>query len=75
VDGFSAAMMQSLAWAIWVELEISDAAPLMWEQADAETRKGYYWAMAVGFFELRLCDLNWKAEQIATEHYSGWFLK
>jgi len=31
--------------------------------------------MAAGFFELRLCDLNWKVEQIATEHYSGWFLK
>jgi len=75
VDGFSAAMMRSLAQAIWVELGVSGAAPLTWGQADAETRKGYYRAMAAGFFELRLCDSNWKAEQIATEHYSGWFLK
>ena len=73
VDGFLAAMMQSLAWAIWVELGISGAAPLTWGQADAETKKGYYQAMAAGFFELRLCDSNWKVEQIATENYSGWF--
>jgi len=39
VDGFSAAMMRSLAWAIWVELGISGAALLTWGQADAETRK------------------------------------
>jgi len=73
VDGFLAAMMRSLARAIWVELGVSGAAPLTWGQADAETRKGYYWAMAAGFFKLRLCNSNWKAEQIATEHYSRWF--
>ena len=29
--------------------------------------------MGSHFPELRLCDLNWKAEQIATNHYPSYF--
>ena len=75
VDGFTASMMRSLARAIWVEFGISGAAPNTWGQADLESRNGYYRAMNAGFFELRLCDANWKAEQIATECYSAWHSK
>jgi hypothetical protein len=71
---FSLSMMHSLAQAIFVERGTSGAAvPSRWEHVDEETKKGYYRAMAAGFFELRLCDSNWKAEQIATCIYPSWF--
>lgn len=75
VDGYVAAMMRALARAIWVELGICGAAPTTWKQVDAQSRDAYYCAMNVGFFELRLCDANWKAEQIATTYYSAWHFK
>ena len=75
VDGYAACMMCALARAIWVELGIAGAAPSTWKQVDAQSRRSYYYAMNVGFFELRLCDTNWKAEQIATTYYSAWYRK
>lgn len=67
--------MHGLAQAIFLEHGITGAAmPLTWEHADEELKKRYYRAMAAGFFELRLCDSSWKAEQIATCIYSSWFL-
>jgi hypothetical protein len=32
-------------------------------------------AMNIAFFELRLCDTNWKADQIVTNFYSSWYSK
>jgi hypothetical protein len=75
VGKFSASMMYALAEAIFVEHGTSGAVmPPTWEQADQETKKGYYRAMAAGFFELRLCDSSWKAEQLAACIYSSWFV-
>ena len=74
VGKFSASMMNSLSQAIFVEHGTSGAVmPLTWEHMGEETKKGYYRAMAAGFFELRLCDSSWKAEQIATCIYPSWF--
>jgi hypothetical protein len=75
VDGFTAGMMRSFACCIWVELGVSGTAPVTWGQVDMESRKGYYRAMNIAFFELRLCDANWKADQIATDFYSSWYSK
>jgi hypothetical protein len=74
VGKFSSSMMHSLAQAIFVEHGTSGAAvPLAWEHADEMMKKRYYRAMAAGFFELRLCDSCWKAEQLAICIYSSWF--
>ncbi len=72
----SASMMHALAQAIFLEHGTSGApVPLTWERADEEIKKGYYRAMAAAFFELRLCDSSWKADQIATCIYSSWVLR
>ncbi len=67
-------MIWSLAQAIWVGFGTVRAAPLTWEEADEKMRDGYYTAMCAGFFELRLCDSNWKAEKVATNMYHLWLL-
>jgi hypothetical protein len=72
MDAFSMSMVRSLAQAIWVGFGTVGAAPLTWEEADEKTRHGYYTAMCAGFFELRLCDSNWKAETVATNTYHLW---
>jgi hypothetical protein len=70
----SASMMHNLAQAIFLEHGTSGApVPLTWERVDVEIKKEYYRAMAAAFFELRLCDSSWKADQIATRIYSSWF--
>jgi hypothetical protein len=73
----SVAMMRTLAQAIWMELGINGAASMAesWGNVDVESKRAYYRAMEVGFFELRLCDSNWKAEQIALDNYPLWLLR
>ena len=68
-------MMWSLAQTIWFELGISGAASMMWGQVDVESKKGYYHAMAAGFFVLRLCNSDWKAEQITIDNYTLWLIR
>ena len=46
--------------------------PATWGAADIETRKLYSQEMSTRFPELKLCDLDWKAEQIATDNYPSW---
>lgn len=75
VSGESVDLMRSLAQDIWVELGISGAASTTWSQVDVESKKGYYRAMAASFFNLRLCDSDWKAERIAEDNYTLWILR
>jgi len=46
--------------------------PATWEAADIETGKLYSQEMCMRFPELKLCDLDWKVEQIATNNYPFW---
>ena len=75
VDEIAIFAMRGLAQSIWSELGVSGAAASTWRQVDMESKKHYYRAMAAGFFNLRLCDENWKAEQIAMDNYSLWVLR
>jgi hypothetical protein len=75
VSGESVIMMCSLAQNIWFELGITGAAAPSWGQVDVQSKKGYYRAMAASFFNLRLCDLDWKAEKIAEDNYPLWHLR
>jgi hypothetical protein len=46
--------------------------PTTWGTSDVEIRKLYCQEMCLCFPELRLCDLDWKVEQIATDNYPSW---
>ena len=72
VDGNRATDMRKFARTIWVTLAKKGAQPATWGQADLETRRLYCSAMSDRFFELKLCHLDWKAEQIATDNYPSW---
>ena len=43
-----------------------------WGDADAASRRFFYNEMVIRFEELQYCDLDWKAEQIATDTFPGW---
>jgi hypothetical protein len=65
--------MRKFARSIWVcfanqGVTLADK----WGQADANFKTQYYSTMNKRFPELKLCELDWKADQIAQEMYSGW---
>jgi hypothetical protein len=65
--------MRKFARSIWVsfgnqDVTLSDK----WGQADVRVKTQYYTAMNKRFPELLLCELDWKADQLAAEMYSGW---
>jgi len=51
VNRVSVNMMQSLTQNIWFKLGISSVISTMWKQVDVQSKKGYYCAMAVSFFQ------------------------
>ena len=75
MDDHSINMMRILAQSIWLELGINGAVSMEWAQVDLESKKGYYRAMAAGFFALRLCNSDWKTEQIVIDNYPLWLLR
>ena len=75
IDELSKFAMRNFALSIWAELGMSGVASSTWGQVDKESKKGYYRAMAGAFFNLRLCDADWKAEQIAVDNYKLWYLR
>jgi hypothetical protein len=72
VDGNRAAEMRKFARTIWVAYAKEGITLLSWGQADVKARRIYYSKMGSRFPELRLCELDWKAEQIATDNYPSW---
>jgi hypothetical protein len=74
VDGDRAGEMRKFARSIWVSFAKKGSPPSKWGHADIEMRKTYYKEMGHRFPELTYCDLNWKAEQIATDNYPSWYL-
>ncbi|KAF8804530.1 hypothetical protein BYT27DRAFT_7030727, partial [Phlegmacium glaucopus] len=72
ISGDRASEIRQFAQSIWVFLANKGAPPATWGTADMETRKLYCQEMCLCFPELRLCDLDWKAKQIATDNYPSW---
>jgi hypothetical protein len=72
ISGDRASEMRRFARTIWCFFEKEGTAPATWGAADVETRKKYCHEMRQRFPELSLCDLDWKAEQIATDNYPSW---
>jgi hypothetical protein len=73
ISGDRAAKIRTFARAIWVSISKTGAPPSKWGQADIQTRQQYLSTMGSRFPELRLCDLEWKIDQIATDNYPSWY--
>ncbi|KAG6905924.1 hypothetical protein DXG01_016914 [Tephrocybe rancida] len=73
VNGHILRDMRSHARAIWMSLDKIGRLPPTWGKADAETASQYRSEMREKFIALRLCDNDWKADQIATDTYSSWY--
>lgn len=72
ISGDRATEIRRFARSIWVLLGKKGTPPASWGAADIETRKLYSQEMCSRFSELKLCDLDWKDEQIATDNYPSW---
>jgi hypothetical protein len=72
ISGDRATEIRRFARSIWVLLGNKGTPPATWGAADIETRKLYSQEMCTRFPELKLCDLDWKAEQVATDNYPSW---
>jgi hypothetical protein len=73
IDGDRATEMRKFARGVWVSFAKNGAPPSKWGQADVQARQQYINSLSSRFPELRLCDLDWKAEQIATDNYPSWY--
>lgn len=73
VDGHRCSEMRRLARSIWVHMANNGGLPTSWRKADVKLSQSYCREMCRKFPELRLCDLDWKADQIATDNYPSWY--
>lgn len=74
INGDRAAEIRKFARSIWVSFSKKGPPPSKWGQADIEMRKTYCREMVHRFPELGYCDLDWKADQIATDNYPSWYV-
>jgi hypothetical protein len=73
VDGYKIRDIRSHARGIWAKIQTVGRAPPTWGRADAEIAHFFRREMRLKFFEFALCDNDWKADLIATEHYPSWY--
>jgi hypothetical protein len=74
IDGDRAGEIRKFARCIWVSFAKKGPPLSKWGQADIEMRQIYCREMGQRFPELTYCDLDWKADQIATDNYPSWFI-
>ena len=73
VDGYKVRDIRSHARAIWANFQTVGRAPPTWGRADAEITHVFRREMRSKFFEFSLCNNDWKADLLATEHYPSWY--
>jgi hypothetical protein len=73
VDGYRLKDMLNHQRAIWTIFRNMQRAPLSWGKADAEVAHIYHHEMCMKFPEFMLCESDWKADHLATEHYPSWY--
>ena len=71
VDGDMAKHIREKAKSFWYGL--ADNAPVRWGQATLQVKSDYCRQMVKWFPDLRLCSSDWKATNIATDFYTGWY--
>lgn len=73
VNGWRLRDILAHARAIWASFHSVKRAPPTWGKANAEVAQVYRREMRTRFPKFSLCDNDWKADQLATEHYSSWY--
>ena len=75
IDGTRASAIRKAAHLIWVHISLNNprGPPPTWGKADVNMVQGYHSEMCQQFPELKLCESNWKANQIATDNYPSWY--
>jgi hypothetical protein len=72
INGNRAAEICKLSRALFAQFSESGVAPKTWSKASITTIDFYKQEMRNRFPELRLCESNWKIDQIATDTYPSW---
>ncbi len=73
VDGWRLRDIRSHACAIWESFRSVGRAPSTWRRANTEVSSVCRREMRTKFPELTFCENDWKADQLATEHYPSWY--
>jgi hypothetical protein len=74
ISGSMVGQIRSAARAVWIELFDRRKAPSSWGKASLEARNLYHSELERRWGFLRCCDNHWKADALATAHYSQWYL-
>ncbi len=64
--------MREAARNIWKGFKKQGIFPQTWRSAGVEVRSEYYREMRHKFLEFKLCETDWKADQLATDSYYSW---
>ena len=73
VDGWKLRDIQAHARAIWTSFQTIGHAPLTWGRADVEVTHAFRHEMCMEIPEFAYCENDWKADQLATDHYPSWY--
>ncbi|EGO23036.1 hypothetical protein SERLADRAFT_439795 [Serpula lacrymans var. lacrymans S7.9] len=73
INGHKATEIQKIAHSIWVELANMGKAPKTWMGAGREVLDYYRSKLYQKVPQLRYCELDWKANQIAIDNYPSWY--
>ena len=74
VDGYRLSSIRQLARAVWVKFAEMGMAPASWGKANLTLANKYKAEMHRWFPEFRLCENDWKVQQLATTDYPSWHL-
>ena len=65
--------LHETAWSFWEELLEINRAPSSWGSASRDIKNEFVHILESEYFWIRLCKNHWKAEMVATNHYSQWY--
>jgi hypothetical protein len=72
ISGDRAGEIRRAGRSLWTQLATAGVAPKTWTKADMNSSEFFKHEMRKRFPELRLCEANWKIEQIAIDYYPSW---
>ena len=73
VDGWRLRDIRAHARAIWASFQTVGRAPSTWGRANIEVAYAFRREMRTKFPEFAFCENEWKADQLATDHYPSWY--
>ncbi|KAG6914756.1 hypothetical protein DXG01_015506 [Tephrocybe rancida] len=73
VNGNEAKKIRHYAHALWGLYAEHNICPLTWMKASSDVMQHYRNSMNTKYPDLRLCEDNWKSEQITIDNYPSWY--